>query len=159
MLVLVVCFLACLQQAVCFITLHPAPMKALSLSAVHPFYSIETLYNNIGSMILSDTSLSEEDVLDVVGQTADLPDPLIVIGLAAVVVLGVGVLQFSLGDLTKEVSILFHIFIDNLVIQRDYNRRDKLGCVISFRLGVIRSVSVVILTTKSFSVEMIFLFC
>lgn len=54
---------------------------------------------------LADTSISEEEVLAVQGQAANLPDPLIAVGFAVVVFLGVAVLQFSLGDLTKEVSI------------------------------------------------------
>ena len=54
------------------------------------------------SMFLSDTSISEEDVINVTGQTANLPDPLIPVGIAAIIFLGVGILQFSLGDLTKE---------------------------------------------------------
>ena len=52
--------------------------------------------------LLSDTSISEEDVLDVVGQTTDLPDPIYAIVFATVVFAGVAFLQFSLGDLTKE---------------------------------------------------------
>ena len=53
--------------------------------------------------LLADTSISEEEVLDVVGQAADLPDPIWAVGVAAVIFVGVGILQFSLGDLTKEV--------------------------------------------------------
>ena len=55
------------------------------------------------SIQLSDTSISEEEVLEVSGQVTNLPDPLIAVALAAVVFLGVAILQFSLGDLTKEV--------------------------------------------------------
>jgi hypothetical protein len=54
-------------------------------------------------MFLSDTSISEEEILDVTGRVSDLPDPIYVVAFAAVVVIGTGVLQFSLGDLTKEV--------------------------------------------------------
>ena len=57
---------------------------------------------NTMSMFLSDTSISEEDVINVTGQTANLPDPLIPVGVALVIFIGVGILQFSLGDLTKE---------------------------------------------------------
>ena len=56
-----------------------------------------------GFMLLADTSISEEEVLSVVGQTTDLPDPLYVVGAAFLIFLSVAVLQFSLGDLTKEV--------------------------------------------------------
>ena len=48
------------------------------------------------SMQLADTSISEEEVLSVAGQTNNLPDPLIAVGFAFVVFLGVAVLQFSL---------------------------------------------------------------
>jgi hypothetical protein len=63
-------------------------------------FSLPAIFKS--SILLSDTSVSEEDVLNVVGQTSELPSPLIGIGFAAVVFIGVAVLQFSLGDLTKE---------------------------------------------------------
>jgi len=56
----------------------------------------------ISSFYLSDTSISEEDVLDVVGTSTTLHDPGYAIGLAAFIFLGVAILQFSLGDLTKQ---------------------------------------------------------
>lgn len=55
-------------------------------------------------LLLADTSVSEEDVINVVGQSNELPDPLIFVGTAVAIFLGVAILQFSLGDLTKEVS-------------------------------------------------------
>ena len=54
------------------------------------------------SILLADTSISEEEVLDVTGRASDLPDPLVAVGFGLVVFLGVALLQFSLGDLTKE---------------------------------------------------------
>lgn len=54
------------------------------------------------SFSLADTSISEEDVLGVVGQSQELPSPIFAIVFAAIVFLGVAALQFSLGDLTKE---------------------------------------------------------
>lgn len=57
-----------------------------------------------GFMLLADTSISEEEVLSVVGQTTELPDPLFAVGVAFLIFLGVAVLQFSLGDLTREVN-------------------------------------------------------
>ena len=54
------------------------------------------------SQLLCDTSISEEEVLAVSGQTTELPDPLLAVVFAAVVFAGVGVLQFSLGDLNKQ---------------------------------------------------------
>lgn len=63
------------------------------------------------SVFLSDTSISEEEVLDISGQASTLPDPAYAVGLAAIIFLGVGVLQFSLGDLTKEVHLNLHVNI------------------------------------------------
>jgi hypothetical protein len=57
------------------------------------------------SLILADTSVTEEDIINLTGQTTSLPDPIYAIGIAALIFLGVGVLQFSLGDLTKEVIL------------------------------------------------------
>ena len=57
----------------------------------------------LSSIQICDTSISEEEVLEVSGQVTNLPDPLIAVAFAAVVFLGVAILQFSLGDLTKEV--------------------------------------------------------
>ena len=57
----------------------------------------------LSSIQICDTSISEEEVLEVSGQVTNLPDPLIAVAFAAVVFLGVAFLQFSLGDLTKEV--------------------------------------------------------
>lgn len=51
----------------------------------------------------ADTSISEEEVLNVVGQVSALPSPTFILVAAALVFLGVGALQFSLGDLNKEV--------------------------------------------------------
>ena len=51
---------------------------------------------------LSDTSVSEEEILDITGAVSTLPDPLYSVGIAAVIFLGISILQFSLGDLTKE---------------------------------------------------------
>lgn len=58
----------------------------------------------MSTLQLADTSISEEEVLNTVGQAGDLPDPFFTVLVAGVIVLGVAVLQFSLGDLTKEVS-------------------------------------------------------
>ena len=59
----------------------------------------------VSTLQLADTSISEEEVLDLVGQAGDLPDPFFTVVVAGIIVLGVAVLQFSLGDLTKEVTI------------------------------------------------------
>jgi hypothetical protein len=58
----------------------------------------------LSTIQLADTSISEEEVLNTIGQAGDLPDPFFTVLVAGVIVLGVAVLQFSLGDLTKEVE-------------------------------------------------------
>ena len=62
----------------------------------------------MSTLQLADTSISEEEVLNTVGQAGDLPDPFFTVLVAGVIVLGVAVLQFSLGDLTKEVRAVTH---------------------------------------------------
>jgi hypothetical protein len=57
---------------------------------------------SIDSFLLADTSISEEEILSVSGQVSDLPSPLFALAFAAIVFGGVAILQFSLGDLTKE---------------------------------------------------------
>lgn len=54
------------------------------------------------SFMLADTSISEEDIISVAGQASDLPSPTYAVAFAALILVGVAVLQFSLGDLTKE---------------------------------------------------------
>jgi hypothetical protein len=54
------------------------------------------------SLPVAETSVLEDDVLEVTGQMSNLPDPIYAIVFAAVVFAGVAVLQFSLGDITKE---------------------------------------------------------
>lgn len=57
---------------------------------------------NSKTFFLSDTSISEEDILDVSGEVSNLPNPLYAVGIGALIFLGSAILQFSLGDLTKE---------------------------------------------------------
>lgn len=54
------------------------------------------------SMMIADTSISEEDIIDVTGQVSELPDPIYLIAIGAAIIIGAAILQFSLGDLTKE---------------------------------------------------------
>ena len=54
------------------------------------------------TLLMADTSISEEDVMAVTGSTSDLPNPLWAVGFAFALLAGVAILQFSLGDLTKE---------------------------------------------------------
>ena len=72
--------------------------KASSLSMMHDLPS----FLNSASQFLADTSIGEEDVLAISGQTSELPDPKIAVGIAAVLFIGIGALQFTLGDLNKE---------------------------------------------------------
>lgn len=54
------------------------------------------------SLPLAETTVSEEEILDTVGKASELPDPIFTVSIAVFVLIGVAVLQFSLGDLTKE---------------------------------------------------------
>jgi hypothetical protein len=113
-------------------------------------------------MLLTDTSVSEDDVLEIAGQVSDLPDPKYAIGIAIFVFLGVAVLQFSLGDLTKEVSEienfcffievvdehLFHFF-DRTVKRFFIIRKDKHVFEIFFKLNEIQKEKEAILMTNS----------
>ena len=54
------------------------------------------------SMMIADTSISEEDIIDVTGQVSELPDPIFIITIGTAIIIGAAILQFSLGDLTKE---------------------------------------------------------
>eukprot|EP00981_Chlorochromonas_danica_P009068 scaffold2470_cov158-Ochromonas_danica.AAC.8 len=54
------------------------------------------------SLPVADTSISDEDILALSGSVSNLPDPILPIGIACLIFIGVLVLQFSLGDLTKE---------------------------------------------------------
>lgn len=64
--------------------------------------SLNGLNDWAASILLSETTVSEEEILDVVGRASELPDPQLTITFAAFVLIGTAVLQFSLGDLTKE---------------------------------------------------------
>ena len=63
-------------------------------------------FNNVmmkaNSMMIADTSISEEDIIDVTGQVSELPDPIFIITIGTAIIIGAAILQFSLGDLTKE---------------------------------------------------------
>ena len=54
------------------------------------------------SLVVADSSVSEDEVLSSAGQVSELPDPAFALVFAFIVFAGVAVLQFSLGDLTKE---------------------------------------------------------
>ena len=83
-------------------------LPSLSSSLVSLSSSISTshvtnkMYSMLNSMPLADTSISEDDILEITGTASNLPDPLYTIGLAVVILIGTLLLQFSLGDLTKE---------------------------------------------------------
>lgn len=75
---------------------------------VYPFKAMNQLISS--TLPLSDTSISEEDVLAVTGSASELPDPIYAIYFAVAVILGVGILQFSLGDLATEVKFNFQMW-------------------------------------------------
>ena len=64
-------------------------------------HDLPSLFHS-ASQFIADTSIGEEDVLNIKGSTSELPDPKIAVGIAAVLFVGIGALQFTLGDLTKE---------------------------------------------------------
>jgi len=76
---------------------HPAHthrQRGLALQA-HTF-------GDLLSLALSETTVSEEEILDVVGKMDELPEPQLTISFAVFLLVGTAILQFSLGDLTKE---------------------------------------------------------
>jgi hypothetical protein len=73
-----------------------------SISSISSQITNSNMYNMLSSMPLADTSISEDEILDITGTASNLPDPLYTIGLAVVILIGTLILQFSLGDLTKE---------------------------------------------------------
>ena len=79
----------------------PLKRRAFNLRKVTQLSALGSPIDHL-SVLLADTSVSEEEILAVSGMASDLPNPLVGVGIAFVVFLGVAVLQFSLGDLTKE---------------------------------------------------------
>ena len=75
--------------------------SSLSMSLSSIVSNSNNILNSI-SMSLADTSISEDDILEITGQSSNLPDPIYTIGLAGIILVGTLILQFSLGDLTKE---------------------------------------------------------
>ena len=73
-------------------------LRAVNLNAV----ATEALSLFQNTILLADTSISEEEVLAYTGTTSNLPNPLWAVAFAAVIFGGVAILQFSLGDLTTE---------------------------------------------------------
>jgi hypothetical protein len=71
----------------------------LNMISTTPFL---TVMNSFTSFQISDTSISEEEVLAVAGQANELPSPVYAVIFAVVIFAGVAGLQFSLGDLTKQ---------------------------------------------------------
>ena len=78
-----------------------SPSRVTSCSALS-MSLMDTSLLHSASQFLADTSIGEEDVLAITGSTSELPDPKIAVGIAAVLFIGIGALQFTLGDLTKE---------------------------------------------------------
>jgi hypothetical protein len=92
----------------------PAPIRRsyrssvlhVSLQATIPIATLCTLQCAFPIIAMADASVSEEDVLSVVGQVSALPDPVWVVGVAAFLAVGVAALQYSLGDINKAVGKL-----------------------------------------------------
>eukprot|EP01040_Poterioochromonas_malhamensis_P002821 gene2821-3005_t len=62
---------------------------------------LDTLINS-PSVLLADAVVTEEDILAISGQKVDLPDPtFFIVGFVGIVI-GIAVLQFSLGDLATQ---------------------------------------------------------
>lgn len=67
---------------------------------------LDTLINS-PSVLLADAVVTEEDILAISGQKVDLPDPtFFIVGFVGIVI-GIAVLQFSLGDLATQVGFPF----------------------------------------------------
>ena len=100
MSVIVVIVLVALSTAHAF---HNAAMRSSTRSRTNSLQMIsgQELFS-MSSAFLSDTSIDEEEILNTAGQMSDLPDPIYAVGIAALLFIGVGALQFTLGDLTKE---------------------------------------------------------
>ena len=81
--------------------LMPSTSLSMLSTDVNSFHETVNVLNKL-SMFLSDSSVSDDEILVTTGQTSDLPDPAFAIVFAAVLLIGVGALQFSLGDITKE---------------------------------------------------------
>ena len=108
-LILVAALLACCAQA--FKMGAPRPLAMGQRNTLHTgirrssgqvFNMAPSSLSDFLSMPLAETTVSEEEILDIVGKASDLPDPIISVSIAVFVLVGVAVLQFSLGDLTKE---------------------------------------------------------
>jgi hypothetical protein len=69
--------------------------------------AVSTMQCVIPTNVMADASVSEESVLGVVGQVSELPNPAWIVGVAAFIAVGVAVLQYSLGDISKAVRALF----------------------------------------------------
>ena len=99
-------FLCLVSAGLGFTTLSPlrSPRCRISMSSEMNFDNFDSIQNlwERSQILLADTSIGEEDVLAVTGQASDLPNPIYAVGLAAILFIGVGALQFTLGDLTKE---------------------------------------------------------
>ena len=80
----------------------PTSLSMVNTDVVNSFLEQRSHLLGKVSMFLADSGVSEDDVLVATGQQSELPDPAFAIVFAAVLLIGVGALQFSLGDITKE---------------------------------------------------------
>lgn len=123
--IIMILFLLCLSFEASALILRPKPSFAVT--------RLNSFSNVWGtSFPLADTSISEEEILSVTGSSSQLPDPVFAIVFAFVILAGIGILQFSLGDLTKEVRI-YHLTLSDIFLKRHchlyYLRRGRLEFV------------------------------
>ena len=104
LLLVVLVVIAALIQFSC--AFRAVPKSASPVRAQRPLQALQGLQGLQGllglSLPLAETTVSEEEILDVVGNVSELPDPQLTISFAVFLLVGTALLQFSLGDLTKE---------------------------------------------------------
>lgn len=105
LLLVVLVVIAALVQFTCALLPRFSP-SASPVRAQRPLQALQGLQGLQGllglSLPLAETTVSEEEILDVVGNVSELPDPQLTISFAVFLLVGTALLQFSLGDLTKE---------------------------------------------------------
>ena len=106
-LILSLSFFVCLVSEIYGFRALPASKITVTSTSLSPSSADVNCYQEAvdvfrkASLLLSDSSVSDDDVLVATGQVSELPDPAFAIVFAAMLLIGIGALQFSLGDLTK----------------------------------------------------------
>ena len=98
-MLVIILFMTCFAMTIAF---RPNISRKMVRSDHLVSMSIGSNFMASFGQLLADTSIGEEEVLSIQGTTSDLPDPVFAVGIAAVLFIGVGALQFTLGDLNKE---------------------------------------------------------